>query len=141
MWAGADSDIEIFASGVVAEDEGDWAAGGQSAVDTPKDVEGGAYLQSTSLLLPDLLPFVLSRPLDGQFLCNVNCLQQVAALVEQRLGPLWLPRLPATACACISVRSVNGLLSAAATSSSSLCAQMWRGTGWQRECVHFSHAT
>ena len=39
MFSGADHDVDVFASGVVAEDEGDWTAGGQ-ALD--KAVEGGA---------------------------------------------------------------------------------------------------
>ena len=38
MWSGVDHDVEIFASGIVAEDEGDWgtkdgaAAGGSGGV-------------------------------------------------------------------------------------------------------------
>lgn len=31
MWTGVDHDVEIFGSGVVTEDDGDWGAGGISA--------------------------------------------------------------------------------------------------------------
>ena len=45
MWGGAEPDTELFASGVVLDDNGEWA-GGQSL-----DAAGGAYHSVTSSYL------------------------------------------------------------------------------------------
>lgn len=39
MWSGVDPDMELFASGVVREDEGDWGVGGQSLEAPPQEVK------------------------------------------------------------------------------------------------------
>lgn len=41
MWGGADPDTELFASGVMTEDEGDWVTGGQAATGTDAAEAGG----------------------------------------------------------------------------------------------------
>lgn len=45
MFRGVDPDVELYASGVVAEDTGDWGCGGQ-AVDAPT-TDGAGAGQST----------------------------------------------------------------------------------------------
>jgi hypothetical protein len=48
MWGGVDPDVELFASGVVLEDEGDWATG---HVAPDKLAPGDAHAQQPSRLM------------------------------------------------------------------------------------------
>ena len=41
MWSGVDPDVELFASGFVKDDEGDWGAGGQP-LEPPSAAAGDA---------------------------------------------------------------------------------------------------
>ena len=62
MWSGVDSDVELYASGVVVEDDGEWA-GGQSLEAPP--VAPGEWAMDRSSWFPSLLSSMFGPPRTG----------------------------------------------------------------------------